>query len=249
MLPPRLLINRNVRTVLITQFLIASTLLSTALLLPVFLQVVAGYTASESGGFMIPLIGSQMVGSITTGYRMRATGRYKRSPQIGFIGIMISFLLYATMTATTPVWLIALYFMVNGISVGLCMSPMTVAGQNAADFRDLGAFTGTSGFFRSLGGSFGTALLWTTLVLAFGHFLAGGDLGIGPEVLRGGPEALSSLPAAARATIVPDLTHAFAVTFSIAAAIAFLGFIAICFLEEVPLKTIAGKAPVERAGE
>jgi EmrB/QacA subfamily drug resistance transporter len=248
LLPPRLLINRNIRTVLVTQFIIASTLLSTALLLPVFLQLVAGYTASQSGGFMIPLIGTQMAGSITTGHRMRATGRYKRSPQVGFLGIMLSFILYATMTASTPFWLIALYFMINGMSVGLCMSPMTVAGQNAADFRDLGAFTGTSGFFRSLGGSFGTALLWTALVLAFGYFLGGNQLGFGPEVLRGGPEALADLPANVRATIIPDLTHAFAITFGIAAVISFIGFVSICFLEEVPLKTTAGKAPVERAG-
>jgi MFS family permease len=224
-------------------------LLSTALLLPVFLQLVAGYTASQSGLFMIPLIGTQMVGSITTGHRMRRTGRYKRSPQIGFLGIMLSFILYATMTASTPFWLVALFFMINGISVGLCMSPMTVAGQNAADFRDLGAFTGTSGFFRSLGGSFGTALLWTALVLAFGYFLADGHLGFGPDVLRGGPQALAGLPANVRAAIIPDLTHAFAITFGIAAAISFIGFVSICFLEEVPLRTTPGKAPVERAGE
>jgi len=31
--------------------------------------------------------------------------------------------------------------------------------------------------------------------------------------------------------------------------ISFIDFVAICFLEEVPLKTTAGKAPVERAGE
>ncbi|HLI22603.1 MAG TPA: MDR family MFS transporter [Stellaceae bacterium] len=244
LLPPRLFMNRNIRTVLITQFIVASTLLSTALLVPVFLQLVAGYSASESGLFMIPLIGSQMVGSITTGYRMRATGRYKRSPQVGFLGIMVSFILYATMTAATPFWLIALYFMVNGIAVGCCMSPMTVAGQNAADFRDLGAFTGTSGFFRSLGGSFGTALLWTALVLAFGWFLADGHLGFGPEVLRGGPQALADLPANIRAAIIPDLTHAFSVTFGIAAAISFAGFVSICFLEEIPLRTTPGKAPV-----
>jgi EmrB/QacA subfamily drug resistance transporter len=244
LLPPRLFMIGNIRTVLITQFIIASTLLSTALLVPVFLQLVAGYSASESGLFMIPLIGTQMIGSIVTGQRMRRTGRYKRSPQIGFIGIMLSFALYATMTATTPAWLIACYFMLNGIAVGFCMSPMTVAGQNAASFRDLGAFMGTSGFFRSLGGSFGTALLWTALMLGFGHFLLGAHLGFGPEVLRGGPQALAELPADVRATILPDLTHAFAITFSIAAAIAFLGFIAISFLEEVPLRTTTGKAPV-----
>ena len=249
LLPPRLFINRNIRTVLITQFIIASTLLSTALLVPVFLQLVAGYSASQSGGFMIPLIGSQMAGSITVGHRMRRTGRYKLAPQIGFLGIMLSFILYATMTATTPYWLIAFYFMINGISVGFCMSPMTVAGQNAADFRDLGAFTGTSGFFRSLGGSFGTALLWTALVMAFGYFLADGHLGFGPDVLRGGPQALADLPPDVRAVIIPDLTHAFAIAFGIAAVISFLGFVAICFLEEVPLKTIAGKAPEPSGGE
>ena len=178
---------------LIAQFIIASTLLSTALLLPVFLQLVAGYSAAQSGAFMLPLIGTQMLGSIATGtYVMRSSGRYKRSPQLGFLFIMISYLLFATMTAATPAWLIACYFMVNGIAVGLCMSPLTVAGQNAADFRDIGAFSGTSGFFRSLGGSFGTALLWTALVMAFGYFLSGAALGLGPEVLRGGPDALVS---------------------------------------------------------
>jgi len=82
------------------------------------------------------------------------------------------------------------------------------------------------------------------LVLAFGYFLRDGHLGFGPEVLRGGPQALADLPANVRAAIIPDLTHAFAVTFGIAAAIAFTGFVAICFLEEIPLKTTAGKAPV-----
>jgi len=242
LLPPRLFLNHNIRTVFLTQFIIASTLLSTALLLPVFLQLVAGYTASQSGGFMIPLIGSQMVGSIVVGRRMRDNGRYKRYPQLGFLGIMLSFVAYATMTATTPAWLIACYFMLNGVAVGLCMSPMTVAGQNASDFRDLGAFTGTSGFFRSLGGSFGTALLWTVLVMAFGYFLAGSHLGLGPEVLRGGPQALAELPAATRAVILPDLTRGFMVTFAIAAAISFTGFIAMCFLEEIPLRTTIARA-------
>jgi len=217
--------------------------LSSAMLLPVFLQLVVGYTASASGSFMIPLIGSQMASSIATGQRMRRTGRYKRSPQLGFAGITLSFLLYATMTATTPAWLIAIYFMINGIAVGLCMSPMTVAGQNAADFRDLGAFTGTSSFFRSLGGSFGTALLWSMLVFAFGHALAGSALGFGPEVLRGGPEALASLPAETRAAILPDLTHAFSLAFLIAAGIAALGLITVSFLNEIPLRTTPGQAP------
>ena len=243
LLPPRFFTNRNVCTVLVAQFLIASTLLSTAMLLPVFLQLVAGYSASSSGAFMIPLIASQMAGSITTGRRMRATGRYKRAPQWGFLLLIVAYGLYATMEAATPEWQIIAYLMLNGAALGLCMAPMTVAGQNAAEFRDLGAFTGTSGFFRSLGGSFGTALLWSVLVYSFGRILAGSHTGLGAEVLRGGPAAVSSLPEATRAAILPALTHAFSLTFWLAAAIAALGLIAVSFLEEVPLRTTPGQAP------
>jgi EmrB/QacA subfamily drug resistance transporter len=243
LLPPRLFTNGIVRTVLVLQFLIAATLLSTAMLLPVFLQLVVGLPASESGAFMIPLIGTQMVGSIVTGRRMRNSGRYKLAPQVGFAGIVISFLLYATMSATTPAWAIVCYFALNGAAVGLCMSPLTVAGQNAADFRDLGAFTGTSGFFRSLGGSFGAALLWSMLVLVFGRALLVLDLGFGSEVLRGGPAAIAALPDAARAAILPALDHAFSAAFLIAAAIATVGFVATCFLKEIPLRTTSGQAP------
>ncbi len=244
LLPPRLFANRNVRTILFAQFLIAATLLSTAMLLPVFLQLVAGYSASSSGAFMVPLIASQMVSSISAGTHMRRTGRYKLSPQLGFAGIIISYLLYATMTPTTPVWMIVLYFMLNGVAVGLCMAPMTVAGQNATEFRDLGAFTGMSGFFRSLGGSFGTALLWSALVFSFGSALAASHFSLGPEVLRGGPTALAALPAATRAAILPDLSHAFSIAFIFAAGIAALGFVTISFLEEIPLRTAPAKAPV-----
>jgi hypothetical protein len=243
LLPPRLFTNSIVRTVLIIQFLIAATLLSTAMLLPVFLQLVVGFQASASGAFMIPLIGTQMVGSIVTGRRMRNSGRYKRAPQIGFAGIVLSFLLFATMAPTTPAWLIVLYFAINGAAVGMCMSPLTVAGQNAADFRDLGAVTGTSGFFRSLGGSFGAALLWSILVLAFGHALASLALGFGPEVLRGGPAAIAALPEATRAAILPALDHAFSDAFLVAAFIASIGFVATCFLKEIPLRTTSNRAP------
>jgi len=229
--------------ILIAQFLIAATLLSTAMLLPVFLQLVVGYSAAASGAFMIPLIASQMVGSIATGYRMRRTGRYKRSPQIGFVILALAFVLYATMNATTPDWLIVIYFMISGVALGLCMAPMTVGGQNAAEFRDLGAFTGTSGFFRSLGGSFGTALLWSVLVFVFAAALAGDNLGFGPEVLRGGPAALAALPEAARDAILPSLTHAFAIAFMLAAAIAALGLVAVSFVDEIPLRTTPGTAP------
>ena len=243
LLPPRLLGNPTVLTILIAQFLVSATLLSTAMLLPVFLQLVVCYSAAVSGAFMVPLILAQMASSITTGHRMRRTGRYKRSPQIGFLLLIIAFLLYATMSATTPPWLIISYFSLHGIALGLAMAPMTTAGQNAADFRDLGAFTGTSGFFRSLGGSFGTALLWTVLVLAFGHALLGNDFGFGPEVLRGGPAALAGLPEATRNAVLPSLTFAFATAFVLAAVIAGLGLIAVSCLKEIPLRTTLAAAP------
>ena len=74
-------------------------------------------------------------------------------------------------------------------------------------------------------------------------------MGLGPEVLRGGPAALASLPAATRAAILPDLAHGFSVAFILAAVIALLGLITVSFLEEIPLRTTPGKAPAPASAE
>jgi hypothetical protein len=47
---------------------------------------------------------------------------------------------------------------VLGLALGLIMQVLVIAVQNAVDYRHLGAATSSVTFFRSIGGSFGTAV-------------------------------------------------------------------------------------------
>lgn len=51
-----------------------------------------------------------------------------------------------------------LYMLVRGIGLGLVMQILVTAVQNAVDPADIGAGTAGANFFRSIGGSFGTAV-------------------------------------------------------------------------------------------
>ena len=149
------------------------------------------------------------------------------------------------MTATAPIWLIELYMMVNAIGIGFCQAPLWVAVQNSAEMRDIGAVTGSTAFFRALGGAFGAAILWSVLLAVLDATVAAeGHAGFGTDLLRGGRAALAALPRDARAILLPAFAHAFGIAFLLAAAIAAAAFATTYFLKEIPLRTTThpGKA-------
>jgi EmrB/QacA subfamily drug resistance transporter len=244
LIPPRLFINKVIRVSIAINFLIAITLFATIMLLPVFLQLVVGVSAGDSGILLIPLIGAQVVGSFATGQLMRTTGHYKRYPLLGFAGITLSFVLLSTMDAGTPELLAAAYMALNGVASGMSMPPLMVAAQNAAELRDLGVATAAVGFFRSLGGSFGAAILWSVLLFTLGQHLVAagaGDPALGTGLLRGGVAGIAQMSAASRAMLLPALAHSFSFVFRILAVVGAAGFVATAFLQEVPLRTTAGQ--------
>jgi hypothetical protein len=127
---------------------------------------------------------------------------------------------------------------------------MLVAVQNAAEPRDIGSATSAVNFFRSMGGSFGAAVLWSVLIIALNRELAaaGGAL---PEngfaLLQGGPESLARLTPELRAAILPALATAFHAVFAAAAVLSLLGLIISAALRELPLRTTAhATAPAAR---
>ena len=64
-----------IRVSITINFLIAITLFATIMLLPVFLQLVVGVSAGDSGILLIPLIGAQVVGSFGSGQKADADDR------------------------------------------------------------------------------------------------------------------------------------------------------------------------------
>jgi len=238
LLPPRLFASGVFRVASLLNFLINAITVGTFMLVPVFLQFTVGVTADVSGAMLIIPFAAQITSSVMTGRRVQRTGRYVPSPRIGFLLLFGAAMLFTTMTATTPLWLIEIFIMVQGIGNGFCQAPLWVAIQNSAELKDLGAVTGSNAFFRALGGAFGASILWSLLLAMLDHTVAAaGHPGFGSDLLRGGRAALVVLPADTRAILIPALSHSFGYAFAAAGVFSALGFVMTFFLKEIPLRT------------
>jgi len=101
----------------------------------------------------------------------------------------------------------------------------------------------------SLGGAFGAAILWSSLLLVLDSTVASeGHARFGSELLRGGRAMLAGLPPDTRAILIPALVHAFAIAFVLGAAIAAAAFAATFFLKEIPLRSTTHQAKPQGQG-
>ena len=154
------------------QFLLATMVLFVGMLyIPGFLQAVQHKSPFTAGLYVIPLLVGLVAATAVAGPLIAKTGRYKRYPVIGAVltGASMGALSFAG--AGTPGWAIIIAMIFAGAGVGLFVQVALLAGQNAAEQRDLGAATGALNFFKSVGGAFGAALFGAVLA----HALPGGS--------------------------------------------------------------------------
>ena len=77
---------------------------------------------------------------------------------VTFTGSVIAFLKLSARMSGAPILLFNAFMVVMGLGFGLIIRVMSVAAQNAVDFRYLGVVTSSSQFFRQIGGVMGTAI-------------------------------------------------------------------------------------------
>ncbi|MET7371359.1 MDR family MFS transporter [Micromonospora arida] len=131
--------------------------------IPLYLQIVKGASPTRSGLLMLPMMAGIIITSILTGRAMTRIGRYKWFPVAGSATLLVGMFLFTQLEVATSLWVAFGYMVVIGVGLGLCMQSLILAVQNAVSVRDLGAGTSSATFFRSLGGSFGVAILGTVL--------------------------------------------------------------------------------------
>jgi len=131
--------------------------------IPIYLQVVRGYPPTESGLLMLPLMLAVVLTSIVGGRAISNVGRYKWFIVGGSVMSSIGLGLFTMLQVDTPLWHVFGFMVVLGIGLGLFMQPLILAAQNSVAPSDLGAGTSTATFFRTLGGSFGVAVMGAVL--------------------------------------------------------------------------------------
>jgi len=244
-LPLRLFRNRVFSLTGATAFIIGLAIFGGIIFLPLFLQVVTGASATNSGLLILPLMVGVLTTSIVTGRLITRTGRYKVYPIVGTALTAIGLYLLSTMGPTTTRAVSSLYMVVFGLGLGMVMQVLVVAVQNAVEYEDLGIATSTNTFFRSLGGAFGTAIFGAILSARLAYHLPrllppGSDAAsIDPALLTGSPEQIRALAPGVQTAVIDAFSHSIGAVFLWAIPFAVIAFLLVLFIPELPLRDTA----------
>ena len=156
------------KSVTFTQLTILGVLVGFAMFgammtIPLFMQLVIGSTPTESGIQMLPMVFGMMLATAVGGRVIGKTGRYKILPIIGTGLMVFAFSWLAQINKDSDYVFIMVGMMAVGIGLGLMMQTLTIASQNAVSARDIGVATSGATFFRQIGGTLGTAVLFSVL--------------------------------------------------------------------------------------
>jgi EmrB/QacA subfamily drug resistance transporter len=244
-LPPRLFRDRVFTVAVATLFLVGLAMFGAIVFLPLFLQVVTGASATNSGLLLLPLMVGIVLSSITAGRVITRTGRYRLFPIAGTAVMTVAMALLATMDAHTTRSTVSLYMLLLGAGLGMVMQVLVLSIQNSAERRDLGTATSAANFFRSMGGSFGVAAFGAILTNRLGHWLprllpaGGASRGVDPHALQGSPGQILALPAPVRDAVVEAVARSLHVVFLSAIPLTTAAFLIVLLLKERPLRESA----------
>jgi EmrB/QacA subfamily drug resistance transporter len=264
-LPMQLFKNHTFTLTSILGAIIGAGMFGAIVMLPLYMQVVKGYSATSAGLKLIPLMLGIVSTSIVSGKLITKHGHYKRYPIAGTALMTIGILAMYTLQIDTPYWQLSIFAIMVGAGLGLSMQTIVIALQNAVEFKDMGVATSANTFFRSLGSVFGTALFGAILTNRLAHYMAGNfkDLamtnpaalaGITPDKIKeisNNTSVIKTLPVEAQHAVLDAFVHSFHIVFLVAAPVVAVGFFVALFLRETPLRTNADYASArnEAAGE
>jgi EmrB/QacA subfamily drug resistance transporter len=241
--PMRLFRNEVFTVTSLVGFVVGFAMFGTIVYLSIYMQVVRGLSPTQAGLQLVPLMLGMLFFSVVSGRLISRWGRYKVFPIVGTLLATLGLYMMSHLGLTSPYWYIALSALVLGAGLGNVMQVLVLAVQNSVKVTEIGVATSGSTFFRSIGGSFGTAVFGAILTHKLAHELTR-LLPPGVHLPAGGVTqsigAINSLPPAVQLLVKQAFANAIDFTFLVAVPIMFVAFILTLFIKEHPLRTNAG---------
>ena len=220
-------------------FVIGVAMFGSISFLPLFLQVVGGVSATNSGLLLVPYMLGMLGASVCAGQIVTRTGKYRVLPVTGTGIAVVGLALLSTMDSSTTRLQSGVYMTILGIGLGLSMQVLVLATQNSVKVSDLGVATSSVNFFRSVGGSVGVAIFGALFNTRLTAELAGGAGAIQGTIT---PQAIDALPATDKAVFIDAFATALTDVFLIAVPVMIVAFVLTWFLREIPLMASSGQA-------
>ena len=242
-MPLHVFAHRNFSLMSVIGFLTGFVMFGAVLFLPLYQQAVQGASATNSGLLLLPMLLSMVTVSQFVGRATSRHGRYRAFPVIGSALMVAGLLLLAHMDTSTSRTVSGLSMAVLGAGMGFLMQLVMLVAQNSVEMKDIGVASSAVTLFRTLGSSFGVALMGAVFNRRVTDVMAGrlGHGGTLPDAQldAAGLARLSTPVREAYRHAVAAGTHT---AFLLGTAVAALAFVAALFVRDVPLRA-APKPP------
>jgi len=140
-----------------------SVMLPLIIYLPLYLQVVLGQTATDSGAVITPLTISIVIGAAMSGFIIAMLKRYQMITILSALVLGFGMFLMTQMTGTTSLLVAGRNMVIVGIGLGAFFPVTTLAVQNALPRTRLGVGTGSVRYLQALGQTLGLAIVGTVV--------------------------------------------------------------------------------------
>jgi EmrB/QacA subfamily drug resistance transporter len=196
-----------------------AALVSLTAFTPIYLRVVHGASAAESGLLLLPVTIGIGTGSVITGRLVSRTGFTAVFPSYGLIVAVAALLFLAFAAPYLSRAELGAVLSVAALFMGTVMGVVQITIQSAAGPTNLGAAAASVQLSRSIGAAVGTAIVGAVLFasLAISGVDTSGTVG---ALMQQGPDALAMLSGPDRAIIEEAVAGAFRSAFLTVAAFA-----------------------------
>jgi EmrB/QacA subfamily drug resistance transporter len=229
----RLYKNRVFTVSSLTLALVVISVFGGMLLLPLYLQVVRGESAMDTGLLLAPQGFGAMVAMPIAGQLSDRTGVGKIVP-VGLTIVALSFLALTQLQADTSYWAFGAVLFVMGLGMGATMMPTFSGAMQTLRQAAVARASTSLNITQQVGASIGTAVLSVLLANAIESRLGTSGGGIG---------AAASVPPGQRAQVSEKLADAFGSTYWWA-----LALVIVAFVIATPLLPKRKPAPVDDPG-
>lgn len=158
-IPVRLLANQSVLAACLTNWFGTMSVFALMYYGPVYFEVVRGISAAGAGTLFIPQSVGAAVGSLGSGFIMRATGKYRLlNVCIQTMMVAAAALILATFNATVHSVTPFIFLFMNGTAYGSLLTITLISLIASVDHKYQAVITSTSYAFRSTGSTIGITI-------------------------------------------------------------------------------------------
>jgi EmrB/QacA subfamily drug resistance transporter len=243
--------NRTFTYAVIASLAVGVSMFGTSVFLSQYMIMARGASATMAGLMTFPLMGGLLVISTIGGAMISRTGKWKALVVTGSVLIVIGLFLLGTIHYDTNYALVATYMFILGAGMGLVMQNMVLVVQNSVHVKELGVASSAVNFFRTLGGTAGTAGLGAVLAATVPNMIADRQSDLAAALATIGAQAkeltaalgsgtlpsVATMPEPVRVIFESIYGDAVPSLFTLAAPLSLIVVIAVCLIPNQSLKT------------